>query len=98
MEIRNEFGSMSYFRSEYPGSFFISALITCPVDKIQYFAGSLMVVNLGVEDFGDFEFWFVIDNNWWGWRLNMIRDWVWDCWFQHGYMKNWVYSAETVIG
>jgi len=28
--------------------------------------------------------------------LYTFRDQVWGCWFQHGYMENWVYSAETV--
>src|SRR5882724_3957192 len=59
-------------------------------------AGVLMVVNLGVYDFRDFKFQFVINNDWWGWRLNVIRDWIQSCWFQHGDVENWVYSAETV--
>jgi len=63
VEIHNEFGSMSKFRSEYPGSFFISALIPCPTDKIQLLAGMMTVVNLGVKDFREFEFWFVINND-----------------------------------
>ena len=54
------------------------------------------VVNLGVKDFGDFEFRFIIDNDWWGWGLNPIRNWIQSCWFQHGKMENWVYSMETV--
>jgi len=39
---------------------------------------------------------FVVDNDWQGRGLNMIRDQVWGCWFQHGYVENWVYSVETV--
>jgi len=33
VEICNEFGSMSKFGSEDPGSFFVSALIPCPSDR-----------------------------------------------------------------
>ena len=38
---------MSEFGSEDPGGFFVSALITCPMDKIQKFPGMMMVVKLG---------------------------------------------------
>jgi len=55
-----------------------------------------MVVNFGIEDFRNFKFWFIIDNDWWRQGLNTIRDQVQDCWFQHGYMENWVYSMEPV--
>jgi len=55
-----------------------------------------LVVNLGVENFGDFKFQFIIDNDWRGWGLNSIRIWIWSCWFQHGDMENQVYSVETV--
>src|SRR5882724_1877874 len=43
----------------------------------------MIVVNLGVEDSRDFEFWIIIDIDWWGWGLNAIGDWIWSCWFQH---------------
>jgi len=56
----------------------------------------MMVVNLGVEDFRHFEFWFVINSDWHGWGLNTIGDQISSFWFQHGNMENWVYSAETV--
>ena len=96
MEIHNKFRSMSKLRSEYPGSFFISALIPCPMDKIQWHSSTTMVVNLGVKDFGNFEFQFVINSDWQGWGLNMIRNQIWSCWFQYGNMENWVYSVEDV--
>jgi len=41
----------------------------------------MTVVNLGVEDFGDLEFWFIIDNDWWVWGLKDIRDQIQSCWF-----------------
>ena len=56
----------------------------------------MSVVNLGVEDFRDFEFRFIVDNDWQGWGLNLIGNWIWSCWFQHQDVEDWVYSAETV--
>ena len=55
-----------------------------------------MVVNLVVKDFGDFEFQFIVDYDWWGWGLNIIGNWNQGCWFQLGNMENWVYSVKTV--
>jgi len=37
----------------------------------------MSVVNLAVDDFGDFKFWLIIDNDWWGvgdecdWELDL---------------------------
>ena len=56
----------------------------------------MVVVNLGVKDFRNFEFWFIMNSDWWGWGLNMIRNQIRSCWFQHGNMENQVYSVETV--
>jgi len=55
-----------------------------------------LVVNLGVEDFGDFKFRFIVNNDWRGWGLNSIGDRIRSCWFQHGDVENRVYSSETV--
>jgi len=35
-----------------------------------------MVVNLGVKDFGNFGFWFIIDSDWQGWGFK--QDWELD--------------------
>ena len=64
MEIGNEFQSVTKFGSQDSGSFFISALITSPMDKIEEFSGMTLIVNLGIEDFGNFEFGFIINCNW----------------------------------
>src|SRR5882724_4359017 len=96
MEVHNKFGSMSEFRSKYPGSFFINALIPCPTDKIQELPGTMTVVSLGVEGFRNFQFQFVIDSDWQGWGLNAIRNLIQSCWFQHANMEKQVYSVETV--
>ena len=56
----------------------------------------MSVVNLGVKDFGDFELWFIIDNDWQGWGLNVIGNWIWSFWFQHKDVEYRMYSAETV--
>ena len=55
-----------------------------------------MVVNLGVEDFGNFKFQFIINNDWPGWGLNKIRNQIQSCWFQHRDVENQVYRTETV--
>jgi len=87
---------MSEFRSEYPRGFFVSTLITCPMDKTQQFAGTMAVVNLRVEYFGNFKFWFIINSDWQQWGLNVIRNRIRSCWFQHGNMEYRVYSTKTV--
>src|SRR5882724_4406577 len=48
----------------------------------------------GVDNFGDFKFRLVIDNDWQGWGLNVIGNWIRSCWFQHGDMENWVYRQR----
>jgi len=45
---------MSEFRCKYPRSFFASAFIACPLDKVEEFAGTASVVNLGIENLRDF--------------------------------------------
>ena len=87
---------MSEFGCKDPRGFFISACIACPSDKVEEFAGMVSVVNLGVENLGDFEFRFIINKDGWWWRLNLFGDWVQEGWFQHGEMEYRVYSAETV--
>jgi len=96
VEIHNEFGSMSEFGSEDPGSFFISALITVQQTRYNSLAGMMLVVNLGVKDFREFKFWLIINNDWLGWGLNSIGNLIWSCWFQHRDVKYWVYGMETV--
>src|SRR5882724_9174733 len=54
----------------------------------------MMLVNLGVKDFGNFKFWFIINSDWQGWGLNTIRNQIWSCWIQHREMENWVYSGR----
>jgi len=56
----------------------------------------MTVVDLGVKDFGDFEFQSIIDSDWWGWGLNVFWNQIQSFWFQHGNMENQVYSMETV--
>jgi len=35
--------------------FLIGSFIACPSDKVQQFTGMMLVINLGIENFGDFE-------------------------------------------
>jgi len=56
----------------------------------------MAVVKLGVKDFGDFKFRFIINSDWQRWGLNTIGNWIQSFWFQHGNMENQVYSMETV--
>jgi len=46
---------MPELRNEDPGSFFISTLNTCPWTRYNSLLAMTSVVNLGVEDFGDFD-------------------------------------------
>ena len=47
--------------SENPRGIFIGPFIACPSDKVEGFAGTALVINLGVENIGDFEFGLIID-------------------------------------
>ena len=80
MKIHDKFGSISKLIGIDPRGLFVSAFITRPSDNILKLAAT-SVVNLGIEDFGDFEFGLVFDNERWGWRLNPIWYWIWKCWF-----------------
>ena len=82
MEIRNEFGGVPELIGIDPRGFFISAFVTCPSDKILKLA-TTSVFNLGIKDVRDFEFRLVFDNERWGRRLNPIRYWIREGWFQH---------------
>jgi len=53
------------------------------------------VVNLGVKDFGDFKFRFIIDNDG-RVGLNYIGNWIRSCWFQHRDVEYQVYGMEAV--
>jgi len=96
VKIQDKFRSMSKFRCKDPRGFFVSAFVTSPADKVKEFAGTTSVVNLGIEDFGNFEFGFVVNCNRRRWGLNSIGNWVRSCWFQHRDVEYRVYSAETV--
>ena len=83
MEIGNRFQGMTEFGSEDPGSFFISAFITSSMDKVEKFSGVMLIVNLGIKDFRNFKFRFIIDCNWRRWGLDLVGNQVGGCWFQH---------------
>ena len=83
MEFHNKFGSMSEFGSEYPRGFFVCAFVACPTDKVQQFAGTSTVVDLGVKYLGDLEFRFIVDHDWRWRRLDSIRNGVRKGWLQH---------------
>ena len=74
---------MTEFRSQDPGIFFIGALVTSPMDKVEKLAGTMSIVNLGIKDFRDFKFGFIVNCNWWRWGLDSIGNRVGGCWFQH---------------
>ena len=65
MEIRNEFGGVPELIGIDARGFLVSAFIACPSDEILKLAAT-SVVNLGIEDFGDFEFGLVFNNKRWG--------------------------------
>jgi len=60
MEIQDKFGRMSEFSCEYPRGFLVCAFVTHPPDQVQQFTGTTSVIDLGIQDFGDFELRFVI--------------------------------------
>ena len=81
---------------EYSRGFLVGAFIACPSDRVEEFSGTMSVIDLGVKNLRDFKFGFIINSDGQRQRLNSFREQVWECWFQHGDMENWVYSMETV--
>src|SRR5882724_3942669 len=96
MEIRDKFGRMSEFSCEYPRGLLVCAFVTHPPDQVQQFTGVMSVIDLGIEDFGDFKLRFVAYHDGRRWGLDSIGDRVWVGGFQHGNMEHWVYSSEAV--
>ena len=55
-----------------------------------------LIVDFGVEDLGDFEFRFALNEDQRWRRLDTVLDSVRSCGFEHRDMKNWVYSFHGV--
>jgi len=87
---------VSKFSCKYPRGFLICAFVTHPPDQVQQFTGVTSVIDLGIENFGDFKLGFIVyhDSRWGG--LNLIRDRVWIGGFQHRDVEHWVYGSEAV--
>ena len=74
VKVHKQVQCVSKFRGQYPRSFFVSSFISFPSNQVEQFASSAVFVDFGIQDFGDLEFWFSIDNNGrWRW-LNPIRN------------------------
>ena len=87
---------MSKFSCKYPRGFLVCAFITHPLDQVQQFTGVTSVIDLGIEDFGDFKLGFIVYHDGrWGW-VNSIGDWDWVGRFQHRDVEHWVYGSEAV--
>jgi len=56
----------------------------------------MSVIDLGIENFGDFKLGFIINHDCLWRRLKATRDQVWVGGFQHRNMEHWVYNSETV--
>ena len=66
---------MFEFCGRYPQGFFFCSFISSLVDEVLQFA-FVLLVDLGVEDFGDLIFGFAIDVDWrWRW-LDVVRNGV----------------------
>ena len=87
---------MSEFSCKYPRGFLICAFVTHPPDQVQQFTGVTSVIDLGIEDFGDFKLGFVIYHDGRQGGLDSIGDQVWVGEFQHGNMEHQVYGSEAV--
>ena len=59
MELLNELQGVLQVISTYPGEFFISSFIPCPLD-IVVDRNSTTTISLGVKDFTDFKFKFTL--------------------------------------
>ena len=92
MEVRNDFGGVSQFRSWQPRCFFVGAFVAGPSYEVQEFA-SAPLVNLGVKDSFDFvfSFSFDVDRRWQ--RLRTAGDGVGRSWLEHGNMEYQMYGA-----
>ena len=87
---------MPEFSHKYPRGFLVGAFITHPSDQVQQFTGMMLVIDLGIENFGDFKLRFVIYHDSRQGGLNSIRDQVWIGGFQHRDVEHWVYGSEAV--
>ena len=72
------------------------AFVTHPPDQVQQFTGVTSVIDLGIEDFGDFKLGFIVYHDGRQGGLDSIGDRVWVGGFQHGNMEHWVYGSEAV--
>ena len=95
MEVRYNLRRMSEFGGEDPRRFFICAFVASPPNKVQELAGTTTVVDLRVEDLQNLKLWFSVDFNWRRRRLDVVRNYVRSCGFQHGHMK---YGVDHVHG
>jgi len=82
VEIRNEFGSMSKFGSEDPGSFFVSA--SYPVQRTRYNTlqaqHRLSILESRISEISNSGSSSKMIG---GVGLNSIGNWIRSCWFQH---------------
>src|SRR5882724_5202094 len=96
MEIRDKFGRMSKFSCKYPRGCLVHAFVTHPLDQVQQFTGATSVINLGIEDFGDFELRLVVYHDGRQGGLDLIGAQVWVGGLQHGNMEHRVSGSEAV--
>ena len=64
--VRNQFRCISELCGKDPGGLLVSTSIPSPVDKIQRFAVTVVLIDLRVEDLGDLKLWLAIYKDRWG--------------------------------
>ena len=74
---------MTEFSHKHPGSLFISAFITSPMDQVQEVTVSLASVYLGIKDFSYLVFDFALNFDWWRGRLDSVWYDIGSCRLEH---------------
>ena len=96
VEVRNKFRGVVEFRSKDPGRFFVSSFVASPPDQVQELASTASSIYLGIQDFGDLEFRFAVDQ-YGRWRvLDAAGNGVRSSGFQLGDMEHRVYGVHGV--
>jgi hypothetical protein len=96
MEVRDNFRSITQFRSQDPQGFFIHTFVARPAYEVEKFAESTSIINLGVEYFGNLKLRFSVDHCR-GWRrLDPARDGIGSCRLQHRHMEDKMDHAHGV--
>ena len=86
---------MFEFRGRDPQGFFFSSFVFSPLGEVLQLA-FVLLVELGVKDFGDLVFGFTVNVDWRQRWLDVVWDGVWSCWFEDRNMKDRVDRSEGI--